>query len=201
MSMTDEIPELFKPYITHLLVENVEIKPLRWDVPPQPLDHLLTREEASEDLTMFRYLIENAYSGREYWEKAGIDFAKAYATIQQEIDGRETISVEELLRLYAGALTGIHDGHLGLMSEEDWDKAVKLSFWSKYKAYFADVLIAGEHERFTVIYSQVPTLPVGTRFSSQQLTGKLFKTLSPTGHEHYLLGSRSWEQIDSITLH
>lgn len=200
MTVINDIPDIFKKYINQQIVENVEIKELHWDVPAQPLQKPLTRAEASEDFSMFRYLIDNAYSGREYWENAGIDFAHRYAAIQQEIISHETMTIEELLLLYAGSLAGIHDGHLSLWSEKDWYNAQKIWFDKKFKAYFADVLFEKEHEHFVIIGSHVPELPIGDSFSPRQLTGNLFKTLSPTGHEHYLLGCRSWEVIDSLTL-
>jgi len=183
------VPKAFQSYINSTVIENIETLNLK------KVTFTITKEEALEDLRIFKYIMDNAYSGREYWENHGIYFKNIYCNIQTYINSHELIYKQELFNLYIKQLQDIHDGHLGLLTHKD-----RVYFGEKYKAYFADILLRKHKDKFEVIFSKEPRLTVSTIFTSQQLEGKLFRTLSPTGEEHFLLGCRSWNEINKLTL-
>lgn len=186
--MDNRIPEVFKDYIRDIMPKNVE---------PTKIKNAftLTREEAIDDLQTFRYLLENAYSGKEYWESTGFDFERAYDRIKTSINSNRFISKEDMFALYCESLQGIHDGHLSLVTFDNC-----INFGKKYKAYFADVLLEKKNDLYTVIVSKTSEVSVGDAFTQQQLRGKTFRTLSPKDTEHYLLGCRSWNAVDVLLI-
>lgn len=190
--MTDkrEIPKIFKDYIKNISEDIVE----------EGLDYNnikfnITQKQAIEDLRFFQYILNNGYSGREYWENKGFDFENAYNSIKDYINNHELINKSDMFNLYHQALEGIHDGHLSLMT---YGKRVNMG--KKYKVYFSDILLEKKKHEYEVLYSGFPKVKKGDLFSSNQLKNKLFRTLSPKGCEHYLLGCRSWNVISKINI-
>ena len=187
MADIQSIPKVFESFISQQCTEDIEILKL------SKVNFMITQEEAHKDLDIFQYIMDNSYSGREYWQNHGVDFNKIYENIRSFINSHNQIHKSELYNLYYSQLKGIHDGHLSIMSHGTCGR-----FQCNYKAYFSDVLLEKIDDAYEVIYSSISDILVGNRFNLQQLEGKLFKTLSPTGKEHYLLGCRSWEAIDVI---
>jgi hypothetical protein len=183
------IPEAFHSYINHENVEDIEFIELN------KFTFTISQKEALEDLRIFQYIIDNAYSGRDYWQNNGLDFTEAYKKINEYIMQNVILSKSEIYKMYYETLQQIHDGHLGLMTYGH-----QVNMGKKYKAYFSDVLINKRNDRFEVINSKISELTVGDTFTYEQLKDKLFKTLSPQGHEHFLLGSRSWSELTQITI-
>ena len=57
------LPPVFEPYIISEEPQTVPVRAV------QPWRFAVTQAEALEDLDMLSYLLDTAYSGREYWEK------------------------------------------------------------------------------------------------------------------------------------
>lgn len=189
MPISQSVPKVFTNYINKQKLENVELLKIK------KVKFTITQKEAYEDLHVFQYIINNSYSGREYWENQGVDFKKIYDNIGAYINSNNLVPIHEMFNLFCKQLQGIHDGHLSLSSFNNC-----INFGKKYKAYFADVLLEKSNDKFEVIFSKVNGLPVESIFIPQEIAGKVFRTLSPSGKEHYLLGYRSWDKIDKITI-
>jgi hypothetical protein len=183
------LPLIFEYYINNQMPTNDEL------IEMKKVTFTITQEEALEDLRIFQYVLDSSYSGREYWENQGVDFGNIYNNIRTYINSHESIFKQDMFNLYNEQLQGIHDGHLELLT---YGRCV--DFGKKYKVYFADILLEKDNYELVVIFSNVAEISVGSRFTSQQLEGKIFKTLSPSGKEHYLLGCRSWSKVDSLEI-
>jgi hypothetical protein len=84
------IPLVFSEYISSLEplpVDFMECKSVQYN---------LSKDDAMNDFELFRYLIDNAYSGKEYWEKQGISFLQRCERVQKQIQEQETIRLETL---------------------------------------------------------------------------------------------------------
>ena len=69
----DTPPNFIKTYIDSLS-RTVAYKEIP-DYVDKPCPEYITKEQAREDIEMFKYLIKTAYSGKAYWEKQGVDFS------------------------------------------------------------------------------------------------------------------------------
>lgn len=189
MPISQNIPKAFTNYINKQKLENIELLKIR------KVRFTITQEEALEDLHIFKYILNNSYSGREYWENQGIDFEKIYDNIRAYIGCNNLVSIYEMFNLYSKQLNDIHDGHLTLSVFNNC-----VNFGKKYIAYFTDVLLEKSNDKFEVIFSKSPQLPVGSIFIPHEVAGKVFRTLSSSGKEHYLLGDRSWDKMERLTI-
>ena len=81
-----QIPEMYKNYIY----------PEKRNMPYNPnvintyfSEITISQSQALEDFVTFKYLIDNAYSGRDYWAMRGVDFPKLYAQIEGVIKAHD----------------------------------------------------------------------------------------------------------------
>ena len=130
MPISQSVPKVFTDYINKQKLENVELRKIK------RVKFTITQKEAYEDLHVFQYIINNSYSGREYWENQGVDFKKIYDNIGAYIKSNNLVPIHEMFNLYGKQLQDIHDGHLSLSSFNNC-----INFGKKYKVYFADVLL------------------------------------------------------------
>ena len=178
------LPTVFEPYIMSEEPQTVPVRPV------QPYRFAVTQAEALEDLDMLSYLLDTAYSGREYWEKQGNSFPDSYRRIDAWIRGAgEKILIEDFLETAAQAYSFIHDGHMEMAGP----RGEICSFAKTKKAYFADLLLEETQEGFSVLKSGCDALPCGSILPAAAASGHLFPTLSPPGRKHYLLGRRLWQ--------
>ena len=174
---------VFKPYI---LSEEPRPVPVR---PVKPYRFAVSQAEALEDLETLSYLLDTAYSGREYWEKQGNSFSDSIQRIEAWIrEAGEKILIDAFLDAIAEAYSFIHDGHLALSAPQ----GRLCSFAKTWKAYFADLLLEQTEDGYRVLKSGCDALPCGRTIPQEAVDGHLFPTLSPTGKKHYLLGERLW---------
>lgn len=178
------LPSVFEPYI---LSEEPQTVPVR---AVQPYRFAVSQTEALEDLEMLVYLLDTAYSGREYWEKQGNSFSDSYQRIEAWIrKAGEKVLIEEFLETVAQAFPFIHDGHMALAGP----RGEIYDFVKTWKAYFADILLERTEEGYQVLKSGCGAVPRGLILPESAVEGRLFPTLSPTGKKHYLLGKRLWQ--------
>jgi len=154
----------------------------------------IPRKAALGDLAQLRYVIDNRYSGKEYWERQGISFQACYAQISALIESRSEIYVSDFCRTIHSAFDiGIVDNHFCFASP----MTGRLGFSKVYSAYFADILAEKIDGAYIVAASKDQRVKKGSRITN---TDCLFPTLSPAGKEYFLVGRRSWEPIGSMQL-
>jgi hypothetical protein len=155
---------------------------------------VIPRRAALIDLAQLRYVIDNRYSGKEYWERKGISFEDCYAQISALIESRSEIYVSDFCRAIHNAFNvGIVDNHFCFASP----MTGRLGFSKVYTAWFADILVEQISGTFIVAACKDQRITTGSRIINTEC---LFPTLSPAGREYFLVGCRSWEPIDSMRL-
>ncbi|MDD5686967.1 MAG: S41 family peptidase [Elusimicrobia bacterium] len=196
----NELPVELRKYMT-VKEKDVEYKTVKFlDINAyakgkrDKIPEYLTKKQALEDIDMLEYLFENAYSGKEYWEQNGINFSEMYNKLRLYVEGtNKNIKVKEIETIIVSYLKDIKDGHLGIYGK-------KMNRFFKHKdAYFADILLEKRGNTYFVIDSKIKNVVIGSMFNSSK--ENLFKTLSPKGKEHYLIGTLSYDdQIKNIEL-
>lgn len=154
----------------------------------------ITRNQALEDLDELIYLMENRYCGRNFWERNGVCFSEIYTEIRMFIEAREQVYISDFCRLIHSSFDcGIIDNHLGFASP----LTGLLRFARQYLAYFAEVLVEEKEDQNIVIRSGVSQLPIGSVIDSSDC---LFPTLAPKGKKRFLVGIRSFQPVQEITV-
>ena len=144
---------------------------------------------------MFEYLLNTAYSGLEYWEYKGINFKSYFANLRELVSKRDTVPTYEFEDELSKILKQIYDGHIALIGS-GYNHAYR------HKAvYYCDVIVEEiDTGVFKVIDSQIDMVKVGDLFTQKDREKYLFRTLSPTGKNHYLIGVFSFDIISSRML-
>ena len=184
------IPLVFSEYISGLEpvpVDFMECKSVQYN---------LSKDDAMNDFELFRYLIDNAYSGKEYWEKQGISFLQRCERVQKQIQEQETIRLETLYNFMCYIFSDVHDGHIYVSHALIGHRY----FQNTYRAYFADVLLEKRNDNFIVIKSNNNDVVIGDKIENNADSKSFFPTLSPKGKQHYLLGLRSWEPVQNMEI-
>ena len=75
----------------------------------------ISREEATEDIAYLRFVLENAYSGYTYHDKALFD--GAFAALEKETALAENFTPAQLIEMICDKLGFITDGHLQLTGD------------------------------------------------------------------------------------
>ena len=182
-----KIPTTFSDYII-----NMEPKPVQFMECKAPKQHI-TQEAAMRDFELACYILDTAYSGKEYWEKQGVLFSELYQTARAEIEKSESLHMYGFFNILCGMFKDIHDGHLSLLAP-GWSE----NFYKTYHAYFADVLLEKRDAAYIVIKSKINEVKVGDAIENISGDVIYFPTLSPTGSEHFLLGTQSWIPIEAL---
>ena len=186
-----EVPEEFKRYITTVSqpVEYKEITPF-YGGERATIPGAIRKHEALEDIQILEYLLRTSYSGFEYWKHKGVDFESYFAGLRDVVSKNDTLPIEEFEEALSKILTQIYDGHISLMG------TTRNHAYRHESVYYCDVLV-DETERgvFRVIDSQCDMVTGGDVFTQNDRERYLFKTLSPTGRNHYLIGMLSYTPI------
>lgn len=143
----------------------------------------ISREEATEDIAYLRFVLENAYSGYTYHDKALFD--EAFAALEKETASAENFTPAQLIELICDKLGFITDGHLQLII-----KGTKKSFHTLEQTYVSDLRIV---ERGGSYYD----LETGEKVTFASPV-RAFPTVCETGESAFLLGIRSKKSIDEI---
>ena len=161
-----------------------------------PCPDSISKEQAFEDIEQFEYLLETAFSGREYWEKQGCDFNKIYSKLNDFVDNKETICVLDLENYMSSLLKGkTAISHFSIRGHKYH------GFEGHKSIYFTDILLnKNKKGKFIVIDSKVDSVPVGSELDDNEINEHVFPTLSPKGKEHYLVGIWSYDKVTNKAL-
>lgn len=198
----NEIPIELKDYISNIST-SCEYK----KVYPQTFEELLngnykpcpdsiSQKEALEDIEQFEYLLETAYSGKEYWKKQGCDFSQIYSKAKEFAKSKEVFSVLEFENYISSLINGkIIDAHFSLRGQEYH------TFSKRKLIYFTDILLEKNKKgKYIVIDSKIETVTKGDEFDDKAKLLHLFKTLSSANKEQYLVGVWSYEKVTEKNL-
>ena len=156
----------------------------------------LSRKDALEDIETFKYLMDNVYSGRDYWSMHGVDFTECYAKIEDKLQLVDYIPATELARSIHEVFKGkIIDNHLGIRAALGGEY---LGFYGNKYAYFSGVTVEKRGGRYLVVASENLSVKAGDTIECDD--NRLYPTLSPLGKEYFYVGTRSWTPIDKITV-
>lgn len=184
------IPENLKEYIKSTEEKEIEYKKIE---KVSSFSITLKKEEALEDFCHFKYIFDNAYSGKEYFENIGVDFEKCYQEIEDFINQYELINLLELIKKYYYTFEGkLFDAHLSFTFENE-----RIKFIKSYAAYFADIIIEKKNDIYEVVSSKLDQIKSGDMISCEDKN--LFPTLSPEGRNLYLFGIRAWDSTERIS--
>lgn len=161
-------------------------------------DLTLSQKDALEDFETYKYLMDNVYSGRDYWSMHGVDFKAGYAQIENKLRHMDCISSAELARTIYETFSGkIIDNHLGIRAMVGPDSTYMGFHGNKY-AYFSGITVEISDGRYIVVASENPAVNVGDTFECED--SNLFRTLAPHGRDFYYVGTRSWTPTDKMTV-
>lgn len=154
----------------------------------------ISQQQALSDFEELQYIIDNRYSGKEYWEGNGISFDKCFTEIKCFVKSRNEIYISDFCRAIHGAFNvGIVDNHFSFASP----LTGRLHFSKKYTAYFADIIVEKIHDRFVVIASKDNAVKPNDIVDG---TKSLYPTLSPQRKEYYLIGCRLWNECNNMKI-
>lgn len=155
---------------------------------------ILTQQQALYDFDELCYIMNNRYSGKEYWERHGISFDKCYSDIKAFIESMEEIYIRDFCYFIHHAFDkGIADCHLSFASP----LTGRLHYAKEYAAYFADIIVEKSEGKYLVIISMDKNVNVGAVINDAD---SLYATLAPVGKAYFLIGCRSWDKCESISV-
>ena len=155
---------------------------------------VITGKQAMEDLEELRFLMDNRYSGKDYWQWKGIDFSVCLANVEKYLASQEKVYISDFCRkIHQEFDVGIVDNHLSFASPFTG----RLHFSKQFAMYFADLLLEKRGEKYIVIESKEKGVVSGDQVESKD---KLFPTLAPEGKERYLVGERAFQELSEITI-
>jgi len=152
----------------------------------------ISSSQLLEDVDILEYLFQTAYSGYYFWKKKGVDFDKISVQLRELALKQEHISTKEIELLIRKGTEGMIDGHLGIHGNFDY---------SPYKhkdVYFADIVIEKQGDKYCVIKSDEDAVKPGDMFTDSDTL--LFRTLSPGGKQHFLIGVFSYSKVRKILI-
>lgn len=187
-----QVPEPLRSYIDRM---NTPLLPMELpDYVEGDLPDRITRQQALEDVEVLRYLLDNAYSGRYYWQQHGVDFPGGYDSLRRyvtEVPAAQ-IDTREFEKRIHTAFEGINDPHTAIIGHETHE------FFTRIRQYFASFVVAKQGHRYVVVQSSDRNVSVGAEYVDSE--DKLFPTLSPTGSQHYLFGRMDTVPFEQMTV-
>ena len=193
---SQEVPLEFKSYIpqSSYPVDYREVSSFhvekRMEMPV-----IISKNEALEDIQMFEYLLATSYAGFEYWKYKGVDFKSCFADLRNLINEKDSVLVYEFEKDLSKILKQIYDGHIALIGS-GYNQAYRHK-----TIYFCDILVEKtNNDLLIVIDSENNMVEKGDIFTQKDREKHLFRTLSPPGKEHYLIGILSFDVITSEEL-
>ncbi len=191
-----EVPTQFREFIPRnsVAVKYREILPY-YDQDKPAMPAFLTKTQALEDINMLEYLLNTSYAGYEYWQHKGVDFKSFFTDMRTFVDQSDSVSTYDFERALSRLLKLFYDGHIALIGA-GYNHAYK------HKAvYYCDVLVEKTVDgRLKVIDSQNDRIQIGDIFTQNDSEKFLFRTLSPPGKVHYLIGVLSFDAVTSCKL-
>jgi len=190
MRKTNDIPPAVREYVKNLAAPATYLQIDTLETQSSPNE--ISGRQALEDIEMIRYLFENAYSGRDYWENHGVDFPAMYDKLAEYARGNDSVSVAKIEEIMCQSLAEISDGHLSIQGIRQY------SFLKHNDAYFADVIVEKKGEEYLVVETNEEKIPVGARFADNPKL--LFKTLSSPARQQFLIGKLSRRYIQKLNV-
>jgi hypothetical protein len=186
------IPPLVSQYIQQIStgVPFLELPDFAEHQPPS----VVSKEQALEDIAMLKYILETAYSGRFYWANHGIDFSALFQALRFYINGQgqDKISVARLEDIIFEHLRNMTDGHTKIIGLTTHELA------AGFRPYFAEIIVDKKKRGFIVAESQEKHVAVGDEYTDSPQ--HLFRTLSRTGTEQYLIGVLSPSCVETLSV-
>ena len=192
----NEIPNVFEKFIleTEIPINNKKVVPY-YGNNRLPVPDFITSNEALIDIEYLEYLIKTSYSGFEYWKHQGVDFDNYFEKLKHFALENDTISIENFEKEWVRILAQIKDGHIGFIGKEEHNA------YKHKSVYFSEIIVKKTSEgKLQVIDSRFDGVKIGDVFTQKTPEKYLFKTLSPTHENHYLIGEMSFECITSNQL-
>jgi hypothetical protein len=187
------VPEEFKKYIAQYRtpIDHKEILPYYGDR-DMPVPDFLSKKEALEDIDIFEYLINTSYSGFEYWKYQGVNFDSYFSGLRTFVSQKDTISITDFEKEWAKFLKLIRDGHISLIGKN------RHYAYQHKSVYYCDIVVEKTDDgQFEVIDSRFEPVKAGDLFTQRDYEKYLFRTLSPTSKNHYLIGLLSYTPVTS----
>jgi hypothetical protein len=155
---------------------------------------VISQKDALLDLDEFSYIMDNAYSGKDFWQRQDISFEECYNKIKAFIHMQQELYIGDLCRAIHKAFdVGIVDNHLSFLSPSTG----RLVFSKKYEAYFSNILVEKQEGKYMVIKSDSKDIPIGACVEGKDC---FFPTLSAKHREFYLIGIRSWNECKTMNI-
>ena len=192
----NKVPEQFQQYINQVTVpiEQKEVIPYYGNA-NRIIPDFLTKKEALADVEMFEYLVKTSYSGYEYWSCHGDDITAYFSKLRFFVNQKDSISTDEFEAEWAKFLDLIRDGHISLFGKKGHGA------YNHQSVYFSEIVVEktidGQYKVINSMFDQVKT---GDLFTQNEIEKYLFKTLSPVGKNHYLVGLLSFSPVVSQPL-
>ena len=184
-----EVPEHLKNYID-CVEKKIPYKKIS-DKEGFPL--ILSREKYIEDIDMMEYLFDNAYAGKAYWEKKGMDFKAFFQERRDNTKNADWIGLEKFMDVVEKGFAPICDNHMSITGSR------LLRFGKHKQAYFSNLLVGKVAALgFEVLSSLEPEVATGSIYTGSK--DLLFPTLSPERSEHFLVGTFTFEPVEKIEL-
>jgi hypothetical protein len=177
-----EINDIFKQYIS----------PSKFNeyMPVSEYNDKISRNQALEDLSVLRYLMENRYCGWEYFENNGIVWETCFKKIESFIISQSDTYISDFCKTIHEAFdVGIVDNHLSFCSPATG----RLSYSKQYSAYFADFKVEQKAGIFYAAESKCPNIANGDIIDAGN-------NLYPTLYNKYLVGLRSFDPVSEMTV-
>lgn len=190
------VPGEFRKHLTHSTspTKYQEIQPYHGGS-KLPIPDSLSRSEVLADIDMYEYLITTAYSGYEYWMTKGVNFDLHIEGMRQFANENSRISSLEFEKELSKILLEIDDGHICFVGH-----GFNMAYHHK-AVFFCDVVVEKSSDnQYVVIGSMNDKVRVGDRFTQTQPKQFLFRTLSSTDKQQYLIGVFTNDAISSKTL-
>ena len=193
MSDIIQVPNMFKNYVypqKRTIPINTNI------INTYHSEITISREQALEDFETFKYLINNAYSGRDYWEMRGVKFKECFAMVESLIRNQEYMPSKLLCEAFYQAFSGkIVDNHLWLRVFND-DEVY--CFSAQKLAYFSGITVENREGRYIVVQSDCHGVQNGDIIECADVS--LFPTLAPQGKKWFYVGIRDWTPVQTISI-
>lgn len=192
LSENDSVPKELQILISAVKSESefIEIPDFSYCRPPK----CISKMEAHEDIKMLKYLFDNAYSGRYYWEQNGFSFTDCYSSLNKYVDTltEDSVEVKSFEEVVFKCFSGINDGHTAFLGN-DFHNLKK-----DMKPYYAEILIEKKRNNFFVLESLQKEVKKGMKYTGS--VDYLRRTLSKTGTELFLIAELSDSIISKINL-
>lgn len=153
----------------------------------EPCPQYITKAQALEDIEMFAYLINTAYSGKAYWERQGVDFVKCFRELELYVQdsSNDRISVLEIEDLIYNHLKRINDGHSRIIGFKNRELKKRIM------PYFTELVVEKKNNNYFVVQSKLNDIAIGDEYVDS--VEYLYPTLSRRDSEQYLIGLLAYE--------